>query len=284
MTEIIDAHHHFLDPARVDYPFLRFLPELARFTGPEEFRPALDSAGVARSVVVQAADCEEETQFLLEQAGRADWVAAVVGWLPLTDPAAVGAALERHRAESPRLCGVRHLIHDEPDEDWLVQASVLESLGLLAEAGLSFDLSAFTPRHIDHVRTLAERVPDLRVVICHFGVPRLSENEWEPWASSFAAAATHPGCHVKVSGLDMTIGGCDAERFRPYFDHALAHFGPERMIWASNWPVSLRGKGYRELLDTARGLLGGCSEAEQSAIFGANAARFYRLGALGTSR
>ena len=277
MTAIIDAHHHFLDPRRVDYPFLRFLPELARFTGPEDLRPLLEAAGVDRTVVVQAADDTEETAFLLEQAAIAPWVAGVVGWVPLIDPDATRRALERPRPEGAMLCGVRHLIHDEPDPDWLIQAPVLESLGILAEAGLAFDLSAFEARHLEHVRVLAERVPDLRVVVCHFGVPRISEDEWEPWAGAFARAATHPGCHVKVSGLDMTVGGCDVERFRPYFDHALEHFGPDRLIWASNWPVSLRGKGYAELLETASTLLSDCSDAERAAIFGGNAARFYGL-------
>ena len=279
MNEIVDAHHHFLAPGRIDYPFLRFLPELARFTGPEDLRPLLDDAGVARSVVVQAADCEEETAFLLEQAARAPWVAGVVGWVPLLDPEAAARAIAKHgpAREGGALCGIRHLIHDEPDPDWIVQTPVLESLALLSEAGLGFDLSAFEARHLEHVVTFAERVPELRVVICHYGVPRLSENEWEPWAGAFARAAEHPDCYVKVSGLDMTIGGCDPERFRPYFEHALRHFGPERMIWASNWPVSLRGTGYRELLGATETLLTGCAPPERAAILGGNAVRCYRL-------
>jgi L-fuconolactonase len=274
---VVDAHHHFLDPERIDYPFVRFLPMLDRFLGPEDLEPRLRAAGVGRTVCVQAADCEEETRFMLEQAARVDWVAGVVGWLPLLDPEATGKALDRHAASPVRLCGARHLIHDEPDDDWLLQDAVVESLGLLAQAGLSFDVSAFRTGHLGLVSELAERVPELPLVICHFGVPKLHEDEWEPWASAFAEAARHPGCFVKVSGLDMTAGGCDAGRFRPYFDHAAEHFGPSRMLWASNWPVSLRLEGYGELLDTAKALLAGLCAEDQAAVFGGNAARVYRL-------
>lgn len=277
MARVVDAHHHFLDPGRIAYSFARFLPMLDRFVGPEDLEPRLRVAGVARTVCVQAADSEDETRFMFEQAARVDWVAGIVGWLPLLDPEATGAAIARLQRGPVRLCGVRHLIHDEADDDWLLQDAVLESLALVAQAGLCLDISAFRTAHLACVATLGERVPELPLVVCHFGMPKLHEDEWEPWASAFAAAARHPGCFVKISGLDMTAGGCDAERFRPYFDHALAHFGPERMLWASNWPVSLRLEGYGELLETARALLAGCSPAERDAIFGGNATRIYRL-------
>jgi L-fuconolactonase len=275
---IIDAHHHFLDPARIDYPFLRFLPDLARPLGAEDLAPLVREAGVDATVCVQAADALEETAFLLEQAARADWVAGVVGWVPLADPPAAAAALDRYAGPGSRLRGIRHLIHDEPDPDWVAQPRVLESLALLAERGLSFDLSAFSTRHLSHVPAIAARAPDLELVICHFGMPRVDQGEWEPWASTFARAAEHPRCSVKISGLDLFLGGPDATRSQRYVDHALACFGPERMIWASNWPVSLQLRGYRELLDTGRAVLAGCSAAERAAVLGRNANRVYRLG------
>ena len=240
---IVDAHHHFLDPERIDYPFVRFLPMLDRFVGPEDLEPRLRAAGVGRTVCVQAADCEEETRFMLEQAARVDWVAGVVGWLPLLDPEATGKALERHAAAPVRLCGARHLVHDEPDDRWLLQAPVVESLGLLAQAGLSFDVSAFRTGHLQLIPELAERVPELPLVVCHFGMPKLHEDEWEPWAGAFAEAARHPGCFVKVSGLDMTAGGCDAERFRPYFDSGDVRLADQLRADQSEWlPHNLLAK------------------------------------------
>ena len=277
---IVDAHHHLLDPARVNYPFLEFLPELRQFLGHADFAEVIAPAGIDATVCVQAADCEDETAFLLDQQRESSRIAGVVGWVPLTDPEATARSLARHRAAGSKLVGIRHLIHDEADEDWVVQPKVLESLQLLAEAEIAFDLSAFTPRHLEHVPTLTSAAPELDLILCHFGMPAANDDgaHWEPWASRFAEAARHERCVVKISGLDMYRGGCDVERFQPYFDYALDRFGAERMIWASNWPVSLRLQGYGELLDTAREALRQCSAAERDSIFGGNANRIYRLG------
>jgi L-fuconolactonase len=274
---VVDAHHHLMDPARIEYGFLPFLPQLERFIGHEELGPLCSDAGVDATVCVQASECEDETAFMLEQAAEARFVAGVVGWLPLADPVATGRAIDRYSSQDAPLKGVRHLLQDEPDDDWVVQDTVIESLRLLANAGWTFDISAFNLRHLEHVPTIAERVPELDLVLCHFGMPGTTADDWAPWLRAFDSAARAPRCHVKVSGLDMYRGGCDVEAFRPYFDAALEHFGSERMIWASNWPVSLQGEGYTELLDTARALLVARSDAERDAIFGGNAIRVYKL-------
>ncbi|HVH18616.1 MAG TPA: amidohydrolase family protein [Myxococcota bacterium] len=187
------------------------------------------------------------------------------------------SALDRFAVHPGRLVGIRHLIHDEPDPDWVVQPRVLESLALLAERDLVFDLSAFQPRHLEHVATFAERVPRLRVVVCHYGMPRVDQQQWEPWASAFARAAQNPNAVVKISGLDLFLGGPDPARTRPYFEHAIQCYGAERLLWASNWPVSLQLRGYTELLDAARVQLEGMDTHVRDAILGANARRVYRL-------
>jgi len=158
-----------------------------------------------------------------------------------------------------------------------VQPRVLESLALLAARDLVFDLSAFQPRHLEHVATFAERVPRLRVVVCHYGMPRVDQQQWEPWASAFARAAQNPNAVVKISGLDLFLGGPDPARTRPYFEHAIQCYGAERLLWASNWPVSLQLRGYTELLDAARVQLEGLDAHVRDAILGANARRVYRL-------
>jgi L-fuconolactonase len=277
MSHVVDAHHHFLDPARIDYPFLRFLPQLARRLDASDLEPLLREAGVAQTVAVQASDCEAETEFLLDQAASSGFVAGVVGWVPLANPAACARALDRFAAHPGRLVGIRHLIHDEPDPDWVVQSRVLESLALLASRRLAFDLSAFQPRHLEHVATFAERVPQLRVVICHYGMPRVDQGQWEPWASAFARAAENANACVKISGLDLFLGGPEPARTRRYFEHAMQCYGAERLLWASNWPVSLQLRGYRELLDAARVQLAGLTTHERDAILGANARRAYAL-------
>ena len=277
MSTIVDAHHHLLDPARIDYPFLRFLPQLAKRLTADDLAPLARAAGVAKTVAVQASDCEDETQFLLDEAARSDLVAGVVGWVPLADPVACARALDRFAKHPGRLVGIRHLIHDEADPDWVVQPQVLESLGMLAARGLAFDLSAFQPRHLEHVATFAERVPELRVVVCHYGMPRVDQQQWEPWASTFARAAENPNAVVKISGLDLFLGGPDPARTRPYFEHAIQCYGPARMIWASNWPVSLQLRGYAELLDAAHVQIAGLDAPAREGILGANAERVYGL-------
>jgi L-fuconolactonase len=275
---IVDAHHHLLDPDRFDYGFLAHLPDLRRPFLPPDLEPLVRAAGVDATVVVQAHDSEDETTFMLEHATRVPWIAGVVGWVPLADPAAAEAAIRR-RARS-LLVGVRHLLQDEPDPDWVVQPAVLESLALLAADGLVFDVSAFGPAHLRHIPTIAEAVPDLRMVLCHFGFPRVAGGPEPHWLEAFAAAAAVPGCALKVSGLDMTAGfRCDADAFRPFADLALEHFGPDRMIWASNWPVSLRGEGYADTLSVWGALLGGVDAADVAQVLGGTAVRVYGLAA-----
>jgi L-fuconolactonase len=124
---------------------------------------------------------------------------------------------------------------------------------------------------------LAERVPHLRLVIDHMGHPKIKDDEWEPWATHIARSAEHPGAVLKLSALDMSTWSVNVEAFRRYVDHALEHFGPQRMLWGSNWPVSLKLQGYGVLLESARELVAACTTEEQDAIFGATATRVYRL-------
>ncbi len=277
---IVDAHHHLIDPGRFRYHFLDHLPDLQRTWLPEDLAPLLAEAGVDATVVEQAHDSEEETSFMLEVTAGVPWVAGVVGWVPLADPDAAGASIERRRRSC--MVGVRHLLQDEPDPDWVVQPAVLESLALLAADGLVFDVSAFGPAHIRHIPTIAAAVPDLSMVLCHFGFPKLGGGAPpDPaWLDAFRAAASVPRCALKVSGLDMTNGfRCDADLFRPYAELALEHFGPGRMIWASNWPVSLYGRGYREALDVWRDLLADLGADERAEVLGGTAVRVYGLAA-----
>ncbi len=153
---IVDSHHHLLDPGRIDYRVLKYLPELDRFIGPDELAPLLRDAGVDRTVIVQAEESEAETDYITELARTNDWIAGVVGWVPLADPEATGNALERHRGGP--LVGVRHGLFWEADESWIFRDPVVESIGLLAEQGLTYDLVPMADRHWDAVEMLAERV------------------------------------------------------------------------------------------------------------------------------
>ena len=273
---IVDAHQHFWDLDKVAYPWLT--PDqgvLHRTYQPEDLLPELRAAGVDRTVLGQAADSYEETDAMLALADEHAFIAGVVGWVDLTDPAEAARAIERYR-QHPRFVGVRHLIHEEPDPDWLVRDGVLESLGLLAEAGLVFDVVSLLPRHLDHVVTVAERHPGLKLVIDHLSKPRIKDHEWEPWAGGIAAAAACPNVCAKVSGL---VTEADHENWtvadlRPYVEHAVEGFGTGRLMFGSDWPVVLQAADYQTVFHVSHALLGGPGQEE---VFGGVAARVYGL-------
>lgn len=180
---IVDAHQHFWNIETGDYPWLT--PDagvLYRTYAPEDLAPELQAAGVDATILVQAADSYAETDAMLAQADAHPFIAGVVGWVPLTRTEEAAEAIARY-GKHRKFVGVRHLIHEEPDPDWLVRESVLESLGLLAAAGLTFDVVSLLPRHLEHVVTIAERHPELRIVIDHLSKPRIKDREWEPWAA-----------------------------------------------------------------------------------------------------
>jgi L-fuconolactonase len=273
---VIDAHQHFWNLETGHYPWLtEEAGPIYRTFAPEELIPQLSAAGVERTVLVQAADSYEDTDAMLAQADAYDFVGAVVGWVPLNRPGEAAEAIERYRRH-PRFAGVRHLIHDDPDPDWVVQDSVVEGLGLLADAGLTFDVVSVLPRHLEHVPVLAERIPGLRMVIDHLSKPPIKEKGWEPWASLIARAAEHPNVHAKVSGLNTAAdaGTWTAEDLRPYVEHAIEVFGPERLMFGSDWPVAILAGDYAKVWAETGKLLPADARA---AILGGTAARFYQI-------
>ncbi|MFI6535024.1 amidohydrolase family protein [Nonomuraea sp. NPDC050547] len=271
---IVDAHQHFWNLETGDYPWLT--PDagvLYRTYAPEHLAPELAATGVQATVLVQAADSSAETEAMLALADAHDFIAGVVGWIPLTDPDEAAKAIERYGSHR-KFVGVRHLIHEEPDPDWLVGEGVLESLGVLADSGLAFDVVSLLPRHLEHVVTLATRHPALRIVIDHLSKPRIKDGGWQPWAEQMTAAAAFPNVYAKVSGLvtEADHAGWTVEDLRPYVAHAVEAFGPERLMFGSDWPVALLAADYRTVYETALALVG---EEGRDQVFGGTAGRFY---------
>ncbi|MEU8361641.1 amidohydrolase family protein [Nonomuraea sp. NPDC048882] len=275
---VVDAHQHFWNLETGSYPWLT--PEsgpIFRTFEPAELIPQLAAAGVDRTVLVQSMDSYADTDAMLAQADEHDFVGAVVGWVPLTRPEEAAGELERYRRH-PRFAGIRHLIHDEPDPDWLLQDTVIEGLGLLAAAGLPFDVVAVLPRHLEHVPVLAERVPGLRMVIDHLAKPPIRDKGWEPWASLLARAAECPGVYAKVSGLNTAAApDWTGEDLRPYVEHAAELFGPERLMFGSDWPVATLAGDYARVWRETQVALSGLDEAERAQVLGGTATRCYRL-------
>ncbi|MEV0164771.1 amidohydrolase family protein [Nonomuraea fuscirosea] len=276
---VVDAHQHFWNLETGSYPWLT--PEsgpIFRTFEPEELLPQLAAAGVDRTVLVQSMDSSADTGAMLAQADAYDVVGAVVGWVPLTRPEEAAGALERYRRH-PKFAGIRHLIHDEPDPDWLLQDTVIEGLRLLAAADLPFDVVAVLPRHLEHVPVLAERVPGLRMVIDHLARPPIREKGWEPWASLLARAAACPGVYAKVSGLNTAAApDWTGEDLRPYVEHAVELFGPDRLMFGSDWPVATLAGDYARVWRETRAALSGLDEAGKAQVLGGTATRFYRIG------
>lgn len=279
MAPKIDTHQHFWNLAKVEYSWLK--PEfgpLYRTYEPPELEPQLRAAGIGRTVLVQSANSAEDTVAMLTQAEAYDWIGAVVGWVPLLDPEAAQRALERY-TRHPKFRGVRHLIHDEPDPDWVVQERVIEGLKVLAAFGVPYEVVAIYPKHLGHVPTLAEKVPGLTLIIDHLAKPPIKEGQLGGWAEMMKAAAAYPQVHAKVSGLN-TAADWDhwsAADLKPCIDIALELFGAGRLMFGSDWPVCVLAGDYAKVWAETNAAIASYSQADRDAILGGTAQKAYRL-------
>jgi L-fuconolactonase len=208
-------------------------------------------------------------------------VAAIVGWVPLDQPGVADNRLDELCAR-PGFVGVRTLIHNQPDSDWLLLPAVDEGLHLLARRNLTFDVVAVFPRHLEHLPALSLRHPELRMVVDHLAKPPIpaDRGEFARWRSQLVEAARNPLMHAKVSGLYPTHGDPAAwsvDDLRPAFDVALEAFGPQRLMFGGDWPMSVLAGGYDRVWAGLSELFAGLSEAERDALRGKTAASFYQI-------
>jgi L-fuconolactonase len=273
----IDAHQHFWRVARGDYAWLT--PKLApiyRDFGVADLRPHLAAAGIAATVLVQAAPTEAETEFLLALAAESGgMVRAVVGWIDFDAPDA-SRRLER-LARNPLLRGVRPMMQDIADTDWMLSAALEPAFRAVIDLGLRFD-ALVQPRHLGNLRRLLDRYPGLELVIDHGAKPAIAAGAREPWAAEMRALARETNAWCKLSGLVTEAGArWTVADLRPYAEHLLDCFGSERLIWGSDWPVVELAGGYDRWWPTTAELLRPLDDASRERILGANAARFYRI-------
>jgi L-fuconolactonase len=278
LPPVTDAHQHFWDLSRFDYPWMagEELEPLRRDYLPEDLAPLLAPAGVDRTIFVQAQHDIEEARWVLGLAERHDFLAGVVGWVDLASEGCEDqlAELRSH----PRFVGVRHITHDEPDDDWVVRDEVRRGLRVLQRHGVPFDL-LFRPRHLRHVPTLARELPDLPMVIDHLAKPLIKAGTMEGWREDFEAAARFPNIYCKLSGMvtEADWQAWSPQDFRPYVQVALEAFGPGRLMFGSDWPVSTLCASYQQVVQALRDALGPISEDERALVFGGTAERFYGL-------
>lgn len=283
---MIDAHQHFWNVEQLDYGWLTGPFEaLNRTHEPGELLPQLTDVDVSGTIVVQAANSLEETRYLLDLSSAHEWIKGVVGWVPLTDLGACERALGEFGSH-PAFCGIRHLIHEEPDPDWVVRPEVLESLALVADAGVPFDVVAVLPRHLEHVPTLVQAVPGLRMVIDHLAKPPIRDAGWEPWSSLMEEAASASTVYAKISGLNTAADPAlwSTEQLQPYVDRAVELFGPPRLMVGSDWPVStIAGDSYGRVWEMTAATVNGLDETDRRWILEGTATDFYGIGAVRAS-
>lgn len=274
---IIDAHQHFWSLARGDYGWLKpSATALFRDFLPGDLQTTLAAHGVAATVLVQAAPSEAETLYLLALARDWPTARAVVGWVDMTSDTAE-PSLER-LAEHPLLRGVRPMIQDEPNPEWMLQPAVGRSLRALKAHALTLD-ALVRPLHLPALKILVDRHPDVPVVIDHGAKPDIAGDSFQPWADDIRALSRRPQVMCKLSGLLAEAGpGASATDLRPYAEHLLDCFGPGRLMWGSDWPVLTQIGDYGAWLDQARTLVDALGDDEQAQIFGGAAAGFYRIG------
>ena len=273
----IDAHHHLWDLTRRPQPWLTGpeLDPIARTFELAELEPLLSGHGIDATVVVQSSSSLEETRELLDiAAGSGGRIAGVVGWADLTDPALADVLASL----TGPLVGIRHQVQDESDPWWLSRPEVRAGLRTVARAGLAYDLLV-TPRELPAALAAVQDLPEATFVIDHGGKPPIAAGEWEPWAGQLTALAAHPHTTCKLSGL---VTEADWESWRPqdvlpYARHIVASFGPDRVLYGSDWPVCTLAARYYDVFALAEQAMASLSPEERDAILGGTAARVYGL-------
>lgn len=277
----IDAHQHYWHPTRGDYDWMPDDdPTLSRAYAPLDLAPQLARAGIARSVLVQAAATVNETEYMLGLADATESVGAVVGWVNF-EAADVAETLGR-LANHPKFSGVRPMIQDIPDDNWMLRDDVQDGFRAVRDLDLTFDALGF-PRHLANFLTILTRYGDMRSVIDHCMKPDIAGHSTESfrfWAGGMSALAAETGAYCKLSGLVTEAReNWSVDDLRPYALHILEAFGPDRVMWGSDWPVVRLRAEYDRWLEVAEALTGELSAEEKARVFGGTAAEFYRIGA-----
>lgn len=277
----VDAHHHFWHPKRGDYGWMPpDDPILTRQYNPADLAGALDKTGVAQTILVQAAPTVEETEYLLGVADCTPHVGKVVGWVNFEQRSHLYEL--RRLAKHPKFAGVRPMIQDIADDDWMLRDDVQWAFEALSDLRLSFDCLGF-PRHLDNFHTILTRYPDMRAVIDHGMKPDIENGDgFDKWAQGMQRLADDTQAFCKISGLVTEAGmAWTVDDLRPYTDHILDAFGPNRVMWGSDWPVCRLRCEYEAWYDAATGLTAHLNEEDKARVFGGTAAAFYELREMG---
>lgn len=272
----IDSHQHFWAVARGDYGWLTpELKPLYKDFAPQDLQPLLKTQNIDGTILVQAAPTLAETHYMLELADANDFIKGVVGWVDFESPDAPDTIAEL--AAMPKLVGLRPMIHDIENDDWMLGEQLSPAFNAVIKNNLVFDALTF-PRHLSRLQQLIERYPELKVVIDHGSKPDIETGLFDDWAEQMADIAASFSASVKLSGL-VTEAGDDwsVQTLKPYVDHLLTVFGPQRVIWGSDWPVCIPAASYERWCEATDELLLELTATDKALVLGGNASRVYGL-------
>ena len=272
----IDSHQHFWLIKRGDYDWLTpALEPIYRDFLPEDLAPLLAKPALEKTVAVQAAPTVAETEYLLMLAESTDFIAGVVGWIDMEAEDAIDTLARL--ANSPYLKGIRPMIQDIDDPQWMLRPQLDPVFKQLIDSGLCFD-ALVKPIHLPHLLTLLQRYPDLKTVIDHGAKPDIAHQGFADWAPGISAIAEQTQAYCKLSGLlTEAQPGAGYDELAPYMQHLLDSFGTERLMWGSDWPVLNLANDYPGWLAITQTFLQPLDTLHKTQIMGANAARFYTL-------
>ena len=277
---VIDAHQHFWDlgKSEFDYSWMdtEALTPIRKTYLPVDLKKHLGATGVDQSIFVQTQHNVEENRWILKLCEQNEFLAGMVGWVDLSS-AECESQLEEFK-DNPHFVGIRHVTHDEPDDDWIVRDDVMNGLRVLEKHSMPFDLLFFV-KHLKHAQTLGKALPNLPMVIDHLAKPEIKDGRLDNWEANFRAAAQFPNMYCKISGMvtEADWNEWKPDDLRPYVEIALEVFGPERCMYGSDWPVCELAGTYEQVVGAARDVLSELSEAEQQQVFGGTAKKFYGL-------
>jgi L-fuconolactonase len=276
-AKVVDSHIHFWQLSNGYYTALEpHMTILLKDYLPNHLAPLLAAAGVDQIVVVEAAETVEETHFVLSLAQKFPFIGGVVGWIDLAAPDA--ASVLRSLNGNPLYKGVRAVHDDNKTVRWINDTANDPGFRALVDLNLSFDALVQNFRELPSIISVAERFPDLNVILNHCGKPDIANDIFPSWAVDIERLAKHANVVCKFSGLPNQGGtGWSIRSLGPYANHVLSCFGPDRLLWGSDWPPARLTVEYQVWWQTAHELLAGLSAAEREMIFGGNATRIYRL-------
>ena len=272
---ILDTHHHLWDLSLRSYDWITELPEnesikINRNFLINDLDVLADENNVTGTICVQAHQSEEEALWLLEIAKNSNLIKGVVCWVDLKN-SNIGFSLDKYQSYD-KFCGIRHVWHDEKNEDWILDPKVIKGLKTLSERQINFDFLV-RPNHLKYIFEVYEKIPKLNGVIDHIAKPKIKENIFEPWAENISELSKIDSLNCKISGMVEEMNDSqEISILKNYTDHVIESFGHDKVMYGSNWPVCLTKKSYSEVLEIAKSM---SNNLEPEEFFYTNGKSFY---------